>query len=137
MRIIVTFILTFCFAASQAQTFREGEIFRIKDSNIFWVSVKTTYFRDYVTRQEEDCWCWAACVQMLLQYNGIRKKQSSVASHIFGAPYDWTASGNEIVEAFDGWNGFTIRSFRSKSAQKFIDKIYSCEISGAHPPCLR
>lgn len=36
MRIIVTFILTFCLAASEAQTFRGGEIFRIKDSDVYW-----------------------------------------------------------------------------------------------------
>lgn len=63
MRTIITIILTLCFAVSEAQTFRGGEIFRINDSDVYWAAVKTSYFREFVARQEEDCWCWAACVQ--------------------------------------------------------------------------
>lgn len=49
--------MTICFAASEAQTFRGGEIFRIKDSDVYWAAVKTSYFREFVARQEENCWC--------------------------------------------------------------------------------
>lgn len=66
MRTKITIILTLCFAVFEAQTFRGGEIFRLKDSDVYWAAVKTSYFREFVARQEEDCWCWAACVQMVL-----------------------------------------------------------------------
>lgn len=51
MRTMVTIILTLFFAVSEAQTYRGGEIFRIKDSDVYWAAVKTAYFREYVARQ--------------------------------------------------------------------------------------
>lgn len=99
---MVTIILTLCFAVSEAQTFRGGEIFRIKDSDVYWATVKTSYFREFVTRKEEDCWCWAACIQMILRYNGQYVSQSNIATRIFGDNFNRTASGNQIELAFGG-----------------------------------
>lgn len=47
---------------------------------------------------------------------------------ILGSPYKWTASGNEITAALNGWHGFRVRSFNTKTAQSFID-----EIAAGHP----
>ncbi len=78
MKVVLTIILSLCFVLSDAQTFRGGEIFRIGDSDIYWAAVKTAYFKDYVARQEEDCWCWAACVQMVLNYQGVDVDQETL-----------------------------------------------------------
>lgn len=65
---------------------------------------------------------------MIFQYNGINKTQSEIVRLVYGTPCDRTASGNKIQATFNGWNGFSVRSFKSKSAQSFIN-----EIADGHP----
>ena len=64
MRTIFAIIMALCFAVSEAQTFRGGEIFRIKDSDVYWAAVTTSYFGAYVARPEEDWWRCAAGVKL-------------------------------------------------------------------------
>lgn len=104
MRTIMTLILALCFAFSEAQTFRGGEIFRIKDSDVYWAAVKTAYFLEYVTRQEEDCWCWAACVQMVLNYQGVDVDQEDVVRRAKGMRVNDGGTAYDIQKAADGWN---------------------------------
>lgn len=74
-----------CIAAVvSGQVYRGGEIFRIKDSDVYWAAVKTSYFREYVARQEEDCWCWAACVQMTMRYCDVYVSQDEIARKVLG-----------------------------------------------------
>ena len=103
-----------------------GQIVAI-DNSVF-VAMVDPSIEDCISTQERDNWCWASCIQMILRYNGIRRQQSEIVAHVYGASYDWTASGNEIAGAFDGWNGFTVRSFQSKRAQSFIN-----ETAAGHP----
>ena len=103
-----------------------GQIVAI-DNSVF-VALVDTSIESCIYVQEKDNWCWAACVQMALQYNGIYKSQTEIVRQVYGSPYNWTASGNEIAEAFNGWNGFRVRSFNTKTAQSFID-----EIAAGHP----
>lgn len=104
MRPIFTIILTLCCAVAEAQTFRGGEIFRIKDSDVYWAAVKTTYFQEYVARQEEDCWCWAACVQMVLNYQGVKVDQEDVVRRAKGMRVNDGGTAYDIQRAADGWN---------------------------------
>lgn len=50
MRQIVTLILSFVTLLCNAQTFRGGEIFRIKGTDVYWAAVKTKYFVESVAR---------------------------------------------------------------------------------------
>lgn len=97
------------------------------DNSVF-VAMVDTSIEDCICAQEKDNWCWAACIQMILQYNGISKVQSDIVRQVYGTPYNWTASGNEIAGTFDKWNGFSVKAFKSKTAQSFIN-----EISAGHP----
>lgn len=54
-RFFICYILMLISLAVNAQTFRGGEIFRIGNSDVYWAAVKTSYFKEYVARQEEDC----------------------------------------------------------------------------------
>ena len=103
-----------------------GQIVAI-DNSVFVALVDATIER-CIHVQEKDNWCWAACVQMVLQYNDIWQSQSDIVRQVYGSPYNWTASGNEIAEAFNEWNGFRVRSFTTKTPQSFID-----EIAAGHP----
>lgn len=39
--------------------------------------------------------------------------------------YSWAATGNDIAEAFNGWNGWRTKSFKHKSIQILIDELVS------------
>lgn len=95
--------MLFCSVFLSAQTFRGGEIFRIGDSDIYWAAVKTAYFKEYVARQEEDCWCWAACVQMVLNYQGVDVDQEDLVRRAKGARVNQAGTAYDIQRAADGW----------------------------------
>jgi hypothetical protein len=48
-------------------------------------------------------WCWAACVQMVLNYHGLPVSQESVVDRIFGSRLDSPAQPKEILTALSGW----------------------------------
>lgn len=118
--LILLFAVNF---AVNAQTFRGGEIFRIKDSDVYWAAVKTEYFVESVARQEEDNWCWAACIQAVLRYHDMRFSQSDIVRQVYDDSYDWTASGNRIAQSLNGWNNLYVYSYRDKSIQVLIDNL--------------
>lgn len=104
MRRIVTVIALAIALLGNAQAFRGGEIFRIRDSDIFWAAVKTVYFVESVARQEEDHWCWAACVQMVLNYQGVDVDQDDIVLQAFGSRINRGGSCYDIARGADGWH---------------------------------
>ena len=54
-------------------------------------------------RQRQQNWCWAACVQMTLNYHGLQMTQEDVIQRIFGAQVDAQGSPEMILEALSGW----------------------------------
>lgn len=87
----------------KTQTFRGGEIFRIGDTDVYWAAVKTTYFKDYVARQEEDYWCWAACVQIVLNYLGVDVGQEKLVRRAKGHRVNKSRIIYDIQRTADGW----------------------------------
>lgn len=71
-----------------AQTFRGGEIFRIGTSDVYW----------------------AACVQMVLNYQGVNVDQEDVVRRAKGYRVNEGGTAYDIQRAADGWhtNGHTI-----------------------------
>lgn len=103
-----------------------GQIVAI-DNSVF-VAMVDTSIEDCICIQEKGNWCWAACVQMILRYNGQYVSQSDIVARVFGDSFNRTASGNQIESVFDGWRGYSVHSFQSKKSRYFID-----EISSGHP----
>lgn len=112
-----------------AQTYRGGEIFRIGDSDIYWAAVKTSYFKDYVATQEEDCWCWAACVQMVLNYQGVNVSQEEVVRRVKGVRVNQAGTDYDIQRAAEGWVtgdkiiGARVEKAYNLTAQSFINDL--------------
>lgn len=104
MKATIFYIMMLMSFIMNAQTFRGGEIFRIGNSDVYWAAVKTSYFKEYVARQEEDCWCWAACVQMVLNYQGVKVDQETLVKRAKGHWVNEGGTANEIQKAADGWN---------------------------------
>ncbi len=53
--------------------------------------------------QETQVWCWAACLQMLLNYNGVAWTQKDVVNEIKGELVREDATGEEVAKGIQGW----------------------------------
>ena len=54
-------------------------------------------------RQRQANWCWAATVQMVLNYHGLFVNQEQVVARIYGALVDRPAVPEQILDALRGW----------------------------------
>lgn len=124
--LILLFLLTSLLTPKTGSAQPQGRIVAI-DNSVF-VAMVDSSIEDCIRQQYKDNWCWAACIQMILLYNGEYVSQSDIATKVFGDSYNKTASGNQIEAAFDGWHGYSIHSYQSKKSQYLID-----EISSGHP----
>ncbi|TDX00200.1 papain-like cysteine protease family protein [Dinghuibacter silviterrae] len=49
-----------------------------------YVGIPRNVFNFYAARQVEDEWCWAASIQMILNYYGVSITQADIAARTFG-----------------------------------------------------
>lgn len=133
-RLYICYILMLVSLAMNAQTFRCGEIFRIGKSDVYWAAVKTSYFKEYVARQEEDCWCWAACVQMVLNYQGVDVDQEDLVRRAKGYRVNEGGTAYDIQRAADGWhtNGHTIVA-KVDNAYYATAQTFICDLIDKYP----
>ncbi len=54
-------------------------------------------------RQRQANWCWAACVQMMLNYHGLYITQEQIVQRIYGQLIDKPAGPQQIMTALSGW----------------------------------
>lgn len=54
-------------------------------------------------RQRMQNWCWAACIQMVLNYHGLYVDQQDIVERVFGVAADRPANGQQILAALSGW----------------------------------
>jgi len=62
---------------------------------------------------------------MAMNYHGVSITQSEIVKHVYGDIYNWTASGNTIAKALNGWKGFKVVSYKHKSTQSLVDNLVS------------
>ncbi len=54
--------------------------------------------------QIQSNWCWAACIQMVLNYHGLYVSQKDVVTKIYGSPQaNRPANETQILNALSGW----------------------------------
>jgi len=54
--------------------------------------------------QIQSNWCWAACVQMVLNYHGLQVTQLDAVTRIYGSPYvNQPANTQQVLTALSGW----------------------------------
>lgn len=56
-----------------------------------------------VGRQRQANWCWAAAVQMVLNYHGLVVNQEQIVARIFGELIDKPGRPDQILAALSGW----------------------------------
>jgi ABC-type bacteriocin/lantibiotic exporter with double-glycine peptidase domain len=78
------------------------------DQNLFVAGVPTAEFDFFAApsqggRQRQSNWCWAACIQMVLNYHGLFVDQADIVQRIYGAQVDLPAQPELILAALTGW----------------------------------
>jgi ABC-type bacteriocin/lantibiotic exporter with double-glycine peptidase domain len=122
-RIALTFLFCFVFMAF---CHGQGRIYHIRGSNTYVAAILTEKFQPSYITQKENNWCWAACIQMVLHYQGINVSQSTIVANVFGSAQNRPAGCEVITEAANGWkyNGQVIQAFSSQiSAYDMIDDL--------------
>ena len=54
-------------------------------------------------RQRMQNWCWAACIQMVLNWHGLYVSQEQIVRRVFGNTIDRPAVPREMLAALQGW----------------------------------
>jgi len=57
----------------------------------------------YQGRQRQSMWCWAACIQMILNYHGLYVSQEQIVQRAFGQLVNSPAFLNQMLLALSGW----------------------------------
>ncbi len=75
--------------------------------NLFMAGVPTQKLQYFAFpkgwgRQRRANWCWAACVQMILNCHGVRVTEEEVVQSIYGALEDLPGSPDQILRALNG-----------------------------------
>ena len=73
--------------------------------NYFVAGVNTNTF-NYVAsigRQRADNWCWAACIQMVLNYHGLYVTQEEIVTQCFGGLYDRPGNPVDFAVGLNRW----------------------------------
>lgn len=101
-----------------------ADVAQIGDNN-FVVGVRSKDFVHFAApegrgRQQMENWCWAACIQMVLNFHGVYVKQEDVVKRVFGTTVDRPANGNEILAALSGW----APDYRERRSAIYADPIH-------------
>ncbi len=110
-------------------SFSQGRIFQIDSGNDFAAAVKAEEFEFYRASQKEVNWCWAACIQMVLDYQGLFVDQCTIVKKAFKTSH----CVNRPADCFtieDGVDGWSVNNKRidgevdfSPSAYELIDQL--------------
>lgn len=76
--------------------------------NLFVAGVPSDPFEFFAApaqagRQRQSNWCWAASIQMVLNYHGLFVSQEQIVQRIYGGQVDLPAQPMQILAALSGW----------------------------------
>lgn len=102
----VSFLLLGCVLVSLNST--NAQSIKQLGPNYFVAGIPSAEFDYFVAadvngRQRQANWCWAATIQMVLNYHGLYVSQEQVVERIYGTLVDRPAQPSEILQALSGW----------------------------------
>ena len=79
-----------------------------KAQELTYIGIPDSQFDYNAASQKSKQWCWAASIQMILNYYGVDINQEQVVARSYGIDEngnlpDWPASFNLITENLNGW----------------------------------
>ena len=54
-------------------------------------------------KQRQSNWCWAASIQMILNFHGVEITQEDIVSYVFGDLVDSPATSDTVLATLSGW----------------------------------
>lgn len=69
----------------------------------YLAGLPTHTLQGVVARQHNSQWCWAACIQMVLNYHDVPVSQEQVVQRIYGRQVNAPAPLGHILSALRGW----------------------------------
>ena len=95
------------------------------DSNLFVAGIRSEQFEYFASpqkygRQRQENWCWAASIQMVLNYHGLHVRQEQIVQKIYGQQIDEPANPEQILYALSGWLPDTRGRYSEIHASSFI-----------------
>lgn len=101
------------------------------------VGVPTGSFNFVAASQQQTEWCWAASIQMILNYYGVPATQAEVVSRIYGIPVNAPGSDVQITAALNAMgrtvNGRIITIQSSGAPGLPPPAVLVQELSAGHP----
>ena len=88
--------------------------------NYFVAGVPGAEFRHFAARQRSQNWCWAATIQMVLNYHGLYVTQEQVVARVFGRLIDRPGRPEDILSALSGWAPDVRGRYSSIQASPFV-----------------
>jgi hypothetical protein len=92
-----------------------------------YVGIPTDIFDVVAASQERDMWCWAASIQMLLNFYGVAITQEQIVSRVYGQPHNQPGTDQAITASLNGW-GISARG------KRFV--VQSCVAVGPPTPAV-
>jgi len=71
-------------------------------------------------RQRQENWCWAATIQMVLNFHGLYVSQEDVVARVFGNLDDLPGTPQDILNALSGWAPDVRGRYSSISADPYV-----------------
>ena len=100
-------LLSFYTHFSHAQSIRQI------GPNLYWVGIPTEEFNSIQARsmnagkQMQSNWCWAASIQMVLNYHGLFTDQIHIVKRLYGHTLqNGTATEDQILMSLSNWSQF-------------------------------
>ncbi len=89
-------------------SFSYGQSINRLGPNYFIAGIPTQEFEIFSSakvygKQRQANWCWAASIQMVLNYHGLYVKQEQIVERIYGGLVDRPANQQQILNALSGW----------------------------------
>ena len=95
------------------------------NQNYFVAGIQSNQFEYFVSpetfgRQRQSNWCWAASIQMILNYHGLYVQQEQIVQKIYGDRVDRPANSNQILAALSGWLPDTRGRYSAIQASSYV-----------------
>ncbi|MBL4755197.1 MAG: C39 family peptidase [Flavobacteriales bacterium] len=99
------------------------------ERGVYETGIEFDQFMHFAERQVGQNWCWAACVEMVLHYYGIRITQYDIVERTFGTDPDgnlpdWGASPSVVHENLNNW-GVDNEGLPYKIRARYFPKVPS------------
>jgi hypothetical protein len=67
------------------------------------VGIPPDWFDSVSAAQQLPNWCWAACVEMILNWHHVPTNQHLIVTYVFGAPINEPGTDESISRTLNGW----------------------------------